>query len=237
MRGLGRYYQLQVRCAGEADPITGYFLNIKEIDAATREKVLPYLAQQVANKTQVALGHIMQEMIQRLQPPLNNTVGQVQFDLTPYYSLSIRSDDMSHVIMRQQFEFAAAHRLHVDTLSNEENRQIFGKCNNPSGHGHNYQLEVALRVPIDETGHVMAVEELDQLVDDIVIDKLDHKHLNKDVKQFKDLNPSVENITKVIWEMLAEEGAKESGESGGPGVELEEVNVWETGKTVCTYRG
>lgn len=233
MRGLGRYYQLQVCCVGQADPLTGYFLNIKEIDTAARDHVLPYLLQQVQNESEPALGNILQEMIERLQPPLGGTVKQVRFDLTPYYSLSIRSDDMSQVIMRQQFEFAAAHRLHVDALSDEENRRVFGKCNNPSGHGHNYQLEVAVRVPIDGTGQVMAVEELDQMVDSVVIEKLDHKHLNKDVAQFQELNPSVENIAKVIWKMLGE-GAKGLG---GQGVKLEEVSVWETGKTVCTYRG
>lgn len=225
MRGLGRYYQLQVRCVGEADPVTGYFLNIKQIDAAVRERVLPYLAQQVAGED-AALGEILRQTLSRLQPALGNSVRQVRFDLTPYYSLTIGSEDMDHVIMRQQFEFAAAHRLHVDALSDDKNREVFGKCNNPSGHGHNYRVEVAVQAPIDESGGVMAVEELDALVDQAVIQKLDHKHLNVDVEQFRELNPSVENIAKVIWGML------EPAE-----LDVVEVSVWETGKTVCTYRG
>jgi 6-pyruvoyltetrahydropterin/6-carboxytetrahydropterin synthase len=137
---------------------------------------------------------------------------------------------MDHVIIRQQYEFAAAHRLHVSGLSDEENRRVFGKCNNPSGHGHNYRVEVAIRAPIDAQGHVLPVEKLDATVDAHVIQKLDHKHLNIDVPRFADLNPSVESITREIYHML-QPGVRELG------AVLEEVRVWETSKTVCAYRG
>jgi len=229
MRGLGRYYQVHVRCVGEADPVTGYFMNIKEIDTAVREKAMPCLERAVQNGGG-AVGGLMREMIAELQPVLQHTVREVRLDLTPYYHLAMTSNDMNHVIMRQQFEFAAAHRLHVDQLSDDENRRVFGKCNNPSGHGHNYRLEVAVSVPIDPKGSVMNVETLDRLVDEHVVEKLDHKHLNVDVPQFKALNPSVENIAKVIWDML-------KGAVAAQPCELAEVSVWETGKTVCTYRG
>ena len=225
MRGLGRFYQVTVTCAGEADAVTGYFLNIKQIDAAVRAQVLPHLAEVIERDGGMRLGEVMQQMLQRLQPGLGDTVETVRLELTPFYSLSIGSEDMDHVVLRQQFEFAAAHRLHVETLSDEQNREVFGKCNNPSGHGHNYRLEVTVRVPIDEAGNVMAVEQLDQVVNERVIERLDHKHLNLDVPQFQDRNPSVENIAKVIWGML--EPAS---------LDVEEVSVWETGKTVCTYR-
>lgn len=226
MRGLGRFYQVTVRCAGEADAVTGYFMNIKEIDAAVREHALPML-QRAAARGDAALGTLMQTMIAALQPALGNSVREVRLELTPYYQLGIASDDMEHVLMRQQFEFAAAHRLHVDELSDAENRKVFGKCNNPSGHGHNYRVEVVVRVPIDSRGSAMNVEDLDRIVDEHVIEKLDHKHLNVDVPQFRQLNPSVENIAKVIWDMLTPPLS----------ATLAEVSVWETGKTVCTYRG
>ena len=64
---------------------------------------------------------------------------------------------MDHVLIRQQYEFAAAHRLHTDQLTKQENQQVFGKCNNPSGHGHNYRLEVAVKAPIDPDGHTTPV--------------------------------------------------------------------------------
>jgi 6-pyruvoyltetrahydropterin/6-carboxytetrahydropterin synthase len=230
MRGLGRYYQLRVRCEGQADPMTGYFLNIKVIDRAVREHVLPYLESFVAdNPYGVAMGDLSRQIITRLGDPLGGAVQSVRFDLTPFYSLTIGTDDMDHVIIRQQYEFAAAHRLHVESLSGEKNREVFGKCNNPSGHGHNYRVEVAVRAAIDPTGGILDVERLDAIVDEHVIQKLDHKHLNLDVAAFKDLNPSVENISKVIYDMLR------------PALDdvaaLDQISVWETSKTVCTYRG
>lgn len=233
MRGLGRYYELHVRCRGDVDPLTGYFINIKHIDAAVRDTVLPMLqgkASSSGDASRQPMGSLMREMMELLQPRLHQSVVGLMLQLTPCYSLSIRSHDMNGVLIRQQFEFSAAHRLHVPGYSEERNRDIFGKCNNPSGHGHNYKLEVCLRSPIDEQGHTCAVDAIDELVDRTVIQKLDHKHLNVDVPQFAKLNPSVENIAKVIHEML-------KPQLPALGVELEEVSVWETGKTVCTYRG
>lgn len=232
MRGLGRYYELGVRCLGEVDPTTGYFINIKHIDAAVRAAVLPFLDSLVAvdRAADEPMGVLMQQMLRLLQPKLQQTVVELRLQLTPFHSLSIRSLDMDHILLRQQFEFSAAHRLHVTGLSDQQNRDVFGKCNNPSGHGHNYRLEVCVRAPIDADGRIRQVEELDALVDQTVIQKLDHKHLNIDVPQFAQLNPSVENIAKVIHEML-------TPALPTLGVALEEVSVWETSKTMCTYRG
>ena len=91
---------------------------------------------------------------------------------------------MSSVIIRQQYEFAAAHRLHTPELSDAENRKLFGKCNNPSGHGHNYRISVAVRTEVQPNGHVTPVEDLDALINETVIQPLDHQHLNLDVPQF-----------------------------------------------------
>jgi len=270
MRGLGRYYELHVRCRGEVDPATGYFINIKHIDAAVRASIVPFLDGLLAeggvgpggtdkdgsaalsvsdgpgdsSLTSSAdsacqchpgpddqpMGDLMRQMMKLLQPALKNTVVDLRFQFTPFHSLSIRSETMGHVLIRQQFEFSAAHRLHVPALSDDENRAAFGKCNNPSGHGHNYRVEVCVRAPIDPQGRLPRVEELDELVDRSVIQKLDHKHLNIDVPQFAKVNPSVENIAMVIHEML-------TPALPALGVELDEVSVWETGKTMCTYRG
>jgi 6-pyruvoyltetrahydropterin/6-carboxytetrahydropterin synthase len=230
MNGLGRYYELLVTCRGEPDAQTGYFLNIKAIDSAVRKHVLPYLQTLVApgeDPSQVPMGKLMQRIISLLQQPLNQSVIRVRLVLTPFYQLQIRSSDMDHVILRQQYEFAAAHRLHVPELSDDENREIFGKCNNPSGHGHNYQVEVAVKCPINN-GHIAAVNMIDQIVDSEIMERLDHKHLNEDVDAFAHLNPSVENIAKVIYDWLVVAMAKEN-------LSLEVISVWETGKTRCTY--
>lgn len=232
MRGLGRYYELCVTCRGEADAQTGYFLNIKAIDEAVRQWALPVLIDCVSDEAAapaVPMGQLMRALFQAIDPALNGTVADVRLVLTPTMSLGVERDDMDHIVMRQQYEFSAAHRLHVPTLSDETNRATFGKCNNPAGHGHNYRVEVAVRCPIDGKGQTLEPAALDAIVDREAIEKLDHKHLNEDVPAFAELNPSVENIVKVVWQMLVD---KLPG-----GAVLDEVKVWETGKTVCAYRG
>ena len=233
MRGLGRFYQLHILCQGEPNPRTGYFANIRDLDEAARRHALPQLAKMLADAPSGAampLGRVMQELGSRLQSALQGSLAELQLELTPYYSLTIRSRDMASIIIRDTFEFAAAHRLHVPDLSDQENLRIFGKCNRPSGHGHNYRLDVEVRAPVDETGGIMPVEKLEELVDEVVIQKLDHMNLNVDVPEFTNLNSSVENISRVVFNMLKEQVRR-------LGVELEQVSVWETSKTVCTYRG
>lgn len=237
MRGLGRYYEIDVLCRGEADPQTGYFLNIKHIDTAVRDYVLSALEDVIASpehSANVPLGDLMQRLLSLLFEPLDGKVVALRLHLTPRYSLAIESEDMDSVTIRQQYEFSAAHRLHVPEMSEQENRDVFGKCNNPAGHGHNYRIEVAVRTPIDAAGRVFNVEELDAAVTKHVIDKLDHKHLNQNVPQFKDMNPSVEHISQVVWQML-ERPVQDLGSVEG--ARLEEVRVWETEKTACVYRG
>lgn len=235
--GLGRFYQLDVRCAGEPDPVTGYFMNITHIDRAVREHALPLFSAALdadPSGATVPLGDLLRRVVRAIQPPLHGSVVSTRLDLSPYYSLMIRSAQMDRVTIRQQFEFAAAHRLHVDALSDERNREVFGKCNNPAGHGHNYRLEVAVAVPIDAAGRVVPVHQLDRWVNTHVIEKFDHKHLNVDVPQFRSpggLNPSCENIAKVIFDLLRSH-ERELADAA----ELEEVSVWETSKTVCTVK-
>ena len=228
--GLGRYFELNVSCQGEPNATSGYFLNIHQIDTAVRSQAIPILHESVSGPGPSGLGVIMQTILARLQPPLHDSVSSARLNISPHHSVTIRSQRMHHVLIRQEFEFAAAHRLNVEAWSEEENRRYFGKCNNPSGHGHNYRVEVAVEAPIDAEGHVRRVEDLDDLVEREVITCFDHKNLNVDVPQFETLNPSVEHIAMVVYGML-EEPIKTLG------VNLHEIRVWETERTVCTYRG
>jgi 6-pyruvoyltetrahydropterin/6-carboxytetrahydropterin synthase len=99
--------------------------------------------------------------------------------------------------------FNAAHRLYNKNWSFEKNESVFGKCNNPNFHGHNYKLEVWVTGPINpETGYVIDLGELKAIIKTEVEDRFDHKNLNEDTAEFKHLNPTAENISMVIYEIL-----------------------------------
>ncbi|GAB4113888.1 MAG: 6-carboxytetrahydropterin synthase [Thermoflexibacter sp.] len=99
--------------------------------------------------------------------------------------------------------FNAAHRLHNPQWSEEMNQKVFGKCNNPNFHGHNYELVVKVTGEIHpETGYVMDMKVLSDMVKEQVLDRFDHKNLNLDVPEFQRLNPTAENIAVVIWQLL-----------------------------------
>ncbi|OUJ75457.1 6-pyruvoyl trahydropterin synthase family protein [Hymenobacter crusticola] len=99
--------------------------------------------------------------------------------------------------------FNAAHRLHNPAWSDEQNQEVFGKCNNPNYHGHNYELTVRLTGPIDpDTGYVYDMKNLSKLVKREILDTFDHRNLNLDTEDFRALNPTAENIAIVIWQRL-----------------------------------
>lgn len=128
------------------------------------------------------------------------------------------------------YEFAASHRLHSPHLSDEENREMFGKCNYPNGHGHNYVLEVTVEGPVDAvSGHVICPHALDEVVNREVVDRYDHRHFNYDIPEFAGLIPSTEVVTKVIWQRLAG--------NIPPPARLASVLIRETARNIFEYRG
>ena len=229
LAGLGRYYELHVTCRGSVDDQTGYLLNIKHIDAATRSRVLPRVARcaEVGGRN---VGQLLRDAWTELSDELSPAVHRVGLQLTPTVCYTIEGHDMSRVLISQRYEFSAAHRLHAPALSAEENRRMFGKCNNPSGHGHNYRLEVTVAAPIDDQGATAGVGVIDAIVDQHVVERFDHQHLNIDTDDFADANPSAENIARRCYDLLQPPLAD-------AGLELDHVKVWETEKTVCTYHG
>ena len=132
------------------------------------------------------------------------------------------------VRLSQRFEFSASHRLHNPEISDQANLELFGKCNNPLGHGHNYELEVTLRGPVDSTGRIIEAAAFERIVQEKVLERFDHKHLNLQTEEFKVNIPSVENIAKVIYGLLKAEFAALN-------VTLAAVTVWETSKTSAQY--
>lgn len=110
---------------------------------------------------------------------------------------------MNKVTVSRKAHFNAAHRLYNPNWSFEKNQEVFDKCNNPNYHGHNYELIVSVRGTIDpETGYVMDMKDLKQIIKEHVEEPFDHKNLNLDTEEFKELNPTAENIAVVIWNKL-----------------------------------
>ncbi|MGV3561501.1 6-pyruvoyl trahydropterin synthase family protein [Larkinella arboricola] len=111
--------------------------------------------------------------------------------------------DKKRVAVFRREHFNAAHRLHNPEWSEEENQRVFGKCNNPHFHGHNYELIVQVIGEVNPvTGYVMDMKVLSALIKSQVTDRFDHKNLNLDTEEFKSLNPSAENIAIVIYDSL-----------------------------------
>jgi len=111
---------------------------------------------------------------------------------------------MSISVYRKE-HFNAAHRLYNPAWPDEKNDLIFGKCNNPNWHGHNYELLVKLIGDVDpETGYVYDLKKLSELIKENIIEYFDHKNLNLDLSEFKNLIPTTENIAMVIWNILRE---------------------------------
>ena len=109
------------------------------------------------------------------------------------------------ILVTRRYNFSASHRLNAAGLAEEENRRLYGKCNNPFGHGHNYVLEVSVRGPVEErSGQAVDRAALDRLVRDRVIDALDHKNLNEEIDAFERVVPTTEHLALLIHESLRE---------------------------------
>ena len=133
---------------------------------------------------------------------------------------------MRTAILRKE-HFNSAHRLNNPNWSEEKNKEVFGKCNNPNFHGHNYQLEVRVAGDVDpETGYVMDVKVLKDIIRKNVLERYDHKNLNLDVSDFKNLNPTVENIAQVVYTHISKDLPE--------GLELK-IRLYETERNIAEY--
>ncbi|ORX88835.1 6-pyruvoyl tetrahydrobiopterin synthase-like protein [Basidiobolus meristosporus CBS 931.73] len=125
--------------------------------------------------------------------------------------------------------FSAAHRLHSRHFTAEENQVIYGKCNNPNGHGHNYKVKVTVKGEIDPTtGMVINLTDLKKAMNLVIIDALDHRNLDMDVHYFKDKPSTTENLAVLIWKSMQEQ--LQSGQ-------LYEVHIQETENNTIVFRG
>ncbi len=128
----------------------------------------------------------------------------------------------------RRYTLSASHRLHTDALTPEANRAVYGKCNNPHGHGHNYTVEVLVGGPVDEqTGMVVNLADLDRVVRERIVERFDHRNLNGD-GLFAGAAPTTENFCRALFALL---------EDALPAGKLEQVRVEETENNFFEYRG
>ncbi len=133
------------------------------------------------------------------------------------------------VYVTRKAHFCAAHRLHNPAWSDERNNEVFGKCNNPNGHGHNYDLEVTVAgLPPKETGMVIDLKKLADIIEQEIIERVDHKHMNVDVDFMRSTIPTAENMAIAFWKILAPKITEGR---------LYAIRLFESGNNFVEYRG
>jgi len=239
MGEVGAFHEITVRCEGDVGPQTGYLVDIKAIDKAVLEQAMPIIARGHAHPSGVTAHGLLAEAVAGLRTCLGPIFRAACWNPSPYHGYEMDAAAPQTVLIAQRFDFAAAHRLHSPSLSDEENRRLYGKCNNPRGHGHNYQFEPRVEVPLTTRGTALFTHaRLASLCETTLLDAFDHKHLNEDTREFNvtlgGVIPSVENIARVFFERLDAAIAAEPGPKAG-GVRLVSLTVWETDRTSATW--
>ncbi len=232
--GLSIFFELSVEVSGEVESSTGFVVNVIDIDKNVRKFVVPNFAERIRESYRqckhiglLGIGGLLRSVWGQLDDKFGAArISQISLKLNPFRKVTIESKDCKMIYFSEKFEFAATHKLWNDEFSDERNFEVFGKCANPTGHGHNYVVEVTTKVPEGEDG--FSIGDFEKTVDDELIKVLDHKNLNVDVGEFGKTNPTIENISAFAWGKLADK----FGEAV-----LHCVTVWETDKTYCSYYG
>ncbi len=248
--GRGHDYLVEMTVAGEIDPKTGMVINIKDVDAVLKAQVVGPLHGRLLDDEVPLLRGLLptpENIVRALWDPCASALpvlGRLaRLTLWPSSSHKVELSQMSPeeepmpkpmLTVTRTYDFSASHRLHSAALTESENAEIFGKCNWENGHGHNYEIEVTLAGnPDPRTGQLWDSAGLDKIVSEEVLLPYDHKHLNYDAPDFRSLNPTSENLTKVIWDNLFR---RLSAEDLG-GVRLYRVAVRETPRNYFEYFG
>lgn len=233
VNGHGHDYTVEVMVRGELNKQSGIVVNITEIDKAMKSVVETNLDGKFLNKenpffqkiiptTENIVTYLWESLDGKIENCLLSKITLFENDFL--YSEKGESD---MVRLTRKYHFCTAHRLHSEQLSDEENQAIFGKCNNPYGHGHNYYLEVTVSGKPDPiTGMIADIGAIDRIVDQEIMQRFDHKHLNLDTDEFKHLNPTSENVAVVIWDLLTSKLSN-----------LYKVGLYETAKNYFEYYG
>lgn len=198
---------LEVSVRGTPAPDSGMVVNLATMKEVLRNDVVAWLDGRRLDGRGGAPHVVSQEALaraiwQRLGGNLaGRPIARIRLATTP--GPAVETSGGEEMDVTRVYEFSASHRLHAPALSAEENAKLFGKCNNPSGHGHNYVLEVTLRGRLEERAELLEAETFDRIVKSEVVDRWDHRHLNVDLQEFDGINPTAEEIARVAWRRLA----------------------------------
>lgn len=212
IHGHGHNYLLEATVEGSVDPATGMVVNLYDLKLVMAEVIeefdhkdlsldTPYFKGLIPTTENLAVV-LWKKIEERLRGGRLSSLRLFEEEdlFVDYQGRQI--GQASEAYCTRRYRFAAAHRLHTPALSDEDNRKVFGKCNNPNGHGHNYTLEVTVRGAIDaETGMVTDVTRLDEVVNERVVRRFDHQHLNYD-EDFGRFVTTGENLVIFIWGVL-----------------------------------
>lgn len=232
--GLSVYLELAAELIGPVRPETGLLVNVSDIDRVVRQVAVPVFAERIREHLRrgrhIPLGEVLDILRlagERLRDEFDTVrVDRLALKLNPFRKLAMDTKDPDTMYFSEKFEFAATHKLWNDAFSEEQNFQVFGKCANPTGHGHNYIVEVT--VATSAGGPALKIGEFEQTVESHLMQLVDHKNLNVDVPDFRGQIATVENLAVFAWKRL--EGRFDPGR-------LHSVTVWESDRTYCSYYG
>ncbi|MAB83727.1 MAG: hypothetical protein CMJ24_09890 [Phycisphaerae bacterium] len=223
--GVGAYYEFHATFSGTPAEDTGFVFSIYDVDKAIRSEFTEPLSSALAEGRNAA------EMLPELHTILSKSMGMpaetLKWTLGPHHHIQIDGNDMNHVTLIRHYTFSSSHRLFNKKFDDAKNRELFGKCSHPSGHGHNYRLDAHVRVAA-RSDDAPGIADIDRIVMEHVIDKFDHRNLNIDIEWFQESNPTLENITLTCHQILEPQIRKIDAE-------LSHVEVWETDRTSCRY--
>jgi 6-pyruvoyltetrahydropterin/6-carboxytetrahydropterin synthase len=230
--GLALFFELAVTLEGTVEEKSGFVVNVLDIDKEVRKFVVPVFAERIkkyfGKGVHIGFSQIAQllaESREKLKVRFANAViSRLSLQLNPLRAVSIDCQENDMVYFSEKFEFAATHKLWNDSLSERENFDLFGKCANPAGHGHNYIVEVTVQARPDD----LHIADFQRVVDEKLIRILDHKNLNVDVPHFSKVIPTVENLSVFAWDSLKGQFEK---------AVLHCITIQETEKTFCSYYG
>ncbi|MFA5293552.1 MAG: 6-carboxytetrahydropterin synthase [Phycisphaerae bacterium] len=233
-QGLAFYFSLWVELKGSANKDTGFVVNVSNIDKIVREKAVGIFNDFVKNHPNSSfeqIGQLLGKVWQKIEKDfLPAKISGLAVELMPARKLGIKERSGKMLYFSEKFEFSASHTLWNKKFSDSENFKIFGKCANLAGHGHNYIVEVTIKktglAPGPVPGGVNAGD-FERIVDKHFIDVVDHKNLDTDVKHFKKVNPTVENIAEFAFGSLRNKFKP---------FKLDCVTVWENDRTFCSFR-